>query len=220
MNRYKVLTVLALATIFIGGSRALSYQSGKEPTLWPHNPRYQLQVGDTIEITFRFTPDFNQTVTIQPDGYINLRDLPDLHVAGKNTPEVTEIIRKAYSSILHDPVVTLQLKDFEKPYFIAGGQLDRPGKYDLRGDTTVTQAIAIAGGFKDTAKHSQVLIFHRLSDQWTEVKKINVKQMMHSGDLSEDPRLRPGDMIYVPKNAFSKIKQFIPTSSVGGYIPY
>ncbi len=192
----------------------------REPTLRPHNPRYVLGIGDSFEIIFRFTPEYNQTVTIQPDGYINLRDLPDLHVAGKSTADLITILQKAYSQILHDPVVSLELKDFEKPYFIVGGEVQRPGKFDLRGQTTVVQAIQIAGGFKDSSKHSQVLLFHRLSDEWTEVKDINVKEMLSSGDLREDPRLRPGDMIYVPKNRMSKFLRFIPTPSVGSSIPF
>ncbi len=192
----------------------------REPTLRPHNPRYVLGIGDSFEIIFRFTPEYNQTVTIQPDGYINLRDLPDMHVAGKSTADLVTMLQKAYSQILHDPVISLELKDFEKPYFIVGGEVQRPGKFDLRGQTTVVQAIQIAGGFKDSSKHSQVLLFHRLSDEWTEVKDINVKEMLSSGDLREDPRLRPGDMIYVPKNRMSKFLRFIPTPSVGSSIPF
>jgi polysaccharide export outer membrane protein len=192
----------------------------REPTLRTLNPRYLLSVGDSIEITFRFTPEYNQTVTIQPDGYINLRELPDMHIAGKSTPELVKMLQKAYSHILHDPVITVELKDFEKPYFIAGGELQRPGKYDLRGQTTLVQAIQIAGGFKESSKHSQVLLFRRLSDEWTEVKDINVKEMLSEGDLREDPRLRPGDLIYVPKNRMSKITRFIPTASVGSYVPF
>ena len=124
-------------------------QRSAEPVLQTPNPRYEIRVGDTFEIIFRFTPDFNQTVTVQPDGYVNLRELPDLHVAGKTTPELTQIFQKNYSRILHDPVVTVVLKDFEKPYFIAHGELGHPGKYELRGDTTVVEAIGIAGGFNE-----------------------------------------------------------------------
>ncbi len=187
------------------------------PALQEHNPRYQLRVGDTLEISFRFTPDFNQTVTVQPDGYINLRDLQDIYVAGKTTVELTQAVQKAYSRILHDPVVTVQLKDFEKPYFVASGELGRPGKYELRGDTTVLEAIGIAGGFNERSKHSQVLLFRRVSDKWMSVKKLDLKAMINSGDLAEDLHLRPGDMIYVPKSALSKIRPFIPIPSLGVY---
>jgi len=184
-------------------------QSVQEPTLQQHDPRYQLCVGDTLEIKFRFTPEFDQSVTIQPDGFINLRDVSDLHAAGKTVPELTEILTKRYSRILHDPIVTVVLKDFQKPYFIANGELGRPGKYDLRGDTTVLEAVGVAGGFKETSKHSQVLLFRRVSNQWMPVKILDIKAMLDSGDLSEDPRLHPGDMIYVPKNTASKVQPWL-----------
>ena len=93
--------------------------------------------------------------------------------------------------------------------------MGHPGKFELRGDTTVVQAIAIAGGFNEKSKHSQVLLFRRVSDQWTEVKTLDMKQMLKSGALAEDLHLRPGDMVYVPKNFISKIVRFIPTYSLG-----
>lgn len=213
------LLLVSFTFSIVGQAGGEALQKVTPPALQPHHPRYQLRIGDTFDISFRFTPEFDQTVTIQPDGYINLRDVPDIFVAGKTSPEVIELIRKAYSGMLHDPVVTLMLKDFEKPYFVAGGELGNPGKYDLRGTTTVLQAIQIAGGFLPSAKHSQVLVFHRVSDEWTAVKKLDVKAMLHSGSLEEDPALHPGDMIYVPKNALSKIMPFIPNSSIRVFPP-
>jgi polysaccharide export outer membrane protein len=185
--------------------------------LHKRNWRYRINPSDTLELTFRLTPEFNQTVTVQPDGYITLRDVGDLLAAGQTLPEFTESIKTAYSKILQDPIISVDPKDFEKPYFVVGGQVGKPGKFDWRGDVTVTQAIAIAGGFTDASKHSQVLLFRRVSDQWTEAKIINVKKMLSSRDLQEDPELKPGDMLFIPKNALSKIKPFLPTTSVGAF---
>jgi polysaccharide biosynthesis/export protein len=181
------------------------------------NWRYRINPSDTLELSFLLTPEFDQTVTVQPDGYITLRDVGDIPAAGQTLPELTQSIKTAYSKILHDPVISVDPKDFEKPYFVVGGQVGKPGKFDWRGDVTLTQAIAIAGGFTDASKHSQVLLFRRVSDQWTEARIINVKKMLSSRDLQEDPELKPGDMLFVPKNALSKIKPFLPTSSAGIY---
>ena len=193
-------------------------QGTGQPVLQQRHPRYQVQPGDVLEIAFTFTPEYNRTVTVQPDGYINLRDLPDMLVVGKTTPELREMIRRAYSRILHDPVIMIELKEFEKPYFIAGGQVGKPGKYDLRGDTTVVQAVAIAGGFNETSKHSQVLLFRRLDNDWVEAKKLDVKEMLHTANLREDLHLRPGDMIFVPKNTLSKVAPYIPRVNLGFYL--
>ncbi len=126
-------------------------------------------------------------------------------------------MRSTYAKILHDPVINVELKDFEKPYFIVGGEVGHPGKFDLRGDTSVAQAVAIAGGLRDSAKHSQILLFHRVPDGWMQVKKVNLKKMLKEANLEEDAHLQAGDFLFVPKNAFSKIERFIPTSSVGMY---
>jgi polysaccharide export outer membrane protein len=180
-------------------------------------PRYKLQAGDTFDLSFELNPEFNQTAVVQPDGFITLRGIGDLQVKGQTVPELTATLRSAYSKILNDPLISVILKDFEKPYFVADGQIARPGKYDLRGDITLTQAIAMAGGFTDSSKHSQVLLFRKASEGWYSAKIINVKKMQIAGNLHEDPQLHPGDMLFVPKNAFSKIKPFLPSSSVGTF---
>jgi polysaccharide export outer membrane protein len=191
-----------------------------QPALQLRNPHYQLCNGDIFDLSFPFTPEFNQTVTVQPDGYITLTGLGDQYVAGKTVPELRELLQAAYAKILRDPVINLVPKDFEKPYFIAGGQIGRPGKYDLRGDTTLTEAIAIAGGFTGNSKHSQVLLFRRVSNDWAQVKVLNVKKMFQAGNLTEDLHLQPGDMFFVPQNSISKIKPWIPYTSVStGFTP-
>ena len=182
-------------------------------------PRYLLRATDVLQITFPISPEYDQTVAIQPDGYISLRGVGDLHIEGKSLPELIEALRKTYQQFLHDPIITVELKDFEKPYFIAGGEFGHPGKFELRGDTTVAEAVAIAGGFTDKAKHSEVVLFRRAPGGWAEAKRLDVKQMLAHRDLSEDVHLRPGDLIYVPKNAFSKLRQFIPNPGVGMTIP-
>ena len=184
------------------------------------SPRYHIEPGDTFDLTFELSPEFNQTaVAVQPDGFVTLRGVGDLKVADQTVPELTQTLRMTYSKILNDPLISVVLKDFEKPYFVAGGQVAKPGKYDMHGHVTVTQAIEIAGGFQSSAKHSQVMLFRRLDDQWTEAKLINGKKMEKNGNLTEDPFLHPGDMLIVPKNTMSKIDRYIPNLSMGSYLP-
>jgi polysaccharide biosynthesis/export protein len=178
-------------------------------------PRYELRADDVLDISFEFTPEFNQTVTVQPDGFITLRGVGDVHVAGRTVPELTGTIRTAYGNILKDPAIALTLKDFDKPYFTAGGAVARPGKYELRGNTTVVEAIAIAGGLNDSAKHSQVLLFRRVSGDWMEANVLDVKQMLKDKSLKEDLHLKPGDMIFVPQSRISKIRRYIPVPGIG-----
>lgn len=190
-------------------------QNSAGPGLQQRTFRYHLNQGDTFDVTFPVTPEFNQTVTIQPDGYIALTGIGNLQVAGKTVPEVTELLRISYGKILHDPIINVVVKDFEKPYFIASGELSHPGKYELRSDTTLTEAVAIAGGFTENSKHSEVYLFRRVANNWVQLKRVDVKKMFKEADLSEDLHLQPGDMVFVPQNRYSKLKRYIPSPGLG-----
>jgi polysaccharide biosynthesis/export protein len=193
--------------------------SAADKSFQERRPRYRLEAGDAFDISFELSPEFNQTVTVQPDGFITLRNVGDLQVKGQTIPELTESLRTAYGKILHDPLISVTLKDFEKPYFVADGQVGHPGKYDLRGDVTLTEAIAVAGGFLDSSKHSHVLLFRKGATGWYQAEVFDVKKMEKSGNLKEDPMLHAGDMLFVPKNTFSKVKVFLPGTSVGAFVP-
>jgi polysaccharide export outer membrane protein len=180
-------------------------------------PRYQLRKSDSLDLEFALSPEFNQTISVQPDGYITLKAVGTIYVEGLTIPELANRVRQSYASILHEPNVTIELKDYDKPYFIASGQVGKPGKYDLRSDLTVTQAIAVAGGFTEASKHSQVVLFRPGANGLSEARLINVKKMLKSRDLAEDVHLEAGDMIFVPQNRISKISRYLPTSSLGVY---
>lgn len=188
------------------------------PKLRERNPRYRIQPDDILELSFRYTPEFDQEVTVQPDGFVQLKGLQnDLHVQGLTIPQTIEALKHAYVDVLHDPVISVVLRDFEKPYFVAGGQVGKPGKYDLRGATTATEAIQIAGGYVDFAKNKQVLLFRHYSDDTVEVKVLNLKNVLKHKDPREDVMLQPGDMLYVPKTALGSIDRFLPRTSLGTY---
>ncbi len=182
------------------------------------NQLYHIQQSDTLELTFTFAPEFNQTVTVQPDGFISLRMAGSLRAAELTLPAFTSQVETAYAASLNQAEVSIALKDFEHPYFLAAGEVGRPGKYELRGDVTLLQAAAIAGGLTDKAKTSQVVLFRRTTEGYVETKVVDLKRILRARSLVEDIHLQPGDMLFVPKTQFSKIEKFIPTSALGLYL--
>src|SRR5947208_17121699 len=89
-----VLASLVPAAPPVGRSNIWA-QSNHEPTFQERYPRYRLRPGDVLELNFLFSPEFNQSLVIQPDGYVNLRDIPDLRVQDKTVPRVWEILHGA-----------------------------------------------------------------------------------------------------------------------------
>lgn len=182
------------------------------------HPLYRLRASDVVEISFTVAPEFNQTLTVQPDGYVLLKDAGMVLAEGLNLNEFRSAIEAAYQGYLHDPEAAVALKDFEKPYYIVGGEVGHPGKYELRSEVTVSEAVEIAGGLTSQAKHSQVVLFRRVNDDLVETRVLNLKQMLKQRRLKEDARLAPGDMIFVPQNTISKIDKFITRPAVSMYM--
>jgi protein involved in polysaccharide export with SLBB domain len=181
------------------------------PVLEHRNPRYRVLRDDVLLISFPLSPELVQTVTVQPDGFISLQSAGSLYVMGLTVPEIVEVLKKTYSTILHDPIVTVDLIDFQKPFFIVSGQVNKPGQFDLRYDITVTEAVAVAGGFAPTAK-TQVFLFHRVSTDWVAVKKLKLNDILNGKNVNEDAHLAPGDMIFVPEKAITKFRKYVPYS--------
>lgn len=192
------------------------HSSSISPALHQRDPRYTLRSGDSFDLNFQFSPEFNQTLIVQPDGFVSLREVGDMHVSGLTLPEVQKRIEAKYATILKQPVISVIPRDLEKSFFIAMGEVARPGKYELRGPITVTEALAIAGGLApDRAKHSEVVLFRREGNTLGPGEVVDVKKMLKKRDLREDVYLKPGDLLYVPQNTWSKVHQLIPTPGLG-----
>jgi polysaccharide biosynthesis/export protein len=216
----KKFLFLLIASCFLASAAAATIaQQPRAPRLTTvTEERYRLQPGDVFEVQFRYSPEFNQTVTVQPDGYISLEMGGDLRVAGLTIDQTREAILKKAGSRLQDPVAAIVLKEFQKPYFVIAGEVNVPGKIEMRERVTALQAIMLAGGMKETAKSSQIVVFRRINSDTAEVKLLNLKNIRRTSDLENDLTLQPGDMVLVPRDKISKIERFMKLASVAAFM--
>lgn len=198
-------------TASIANAKAPDDGGVEHPVPAERYPRYRLNRSDALALSFALSPEFNQNVTVQPDGFITLQGVGSINVLGLTLPETVVAIKNAYSKILHDPIIDVDLTDFQKAYFIVTGQVTKPGQYDLRYDLTVSEAIAVAGGLLPTAK-TQVFLYRRSQTGWVEARELKLKDFLHGKNVTEDAEMRPGDMIFVPEKTITKIRKYIPYS--------
>jgi polysaccharide export outer membrane protein len=225
MKKFAIIAVFLAATSLAalaqtGSSRSHAAQSPAAPRLgvFGTEERYTLHPGDVLDIQYRYTPEFNQTVTVQPDGFISLEIGGDLKVGGRNLQQVREgILRKARTR-LAAPELIVVLKEFQKPYVVVAGEVVQPGRLDLREKLTAVQAVLLAGGFKDSAKSSQILVFRKLNADTAEVMSLNFKTLKRTSDLENDLTLQPGDMLLVPRNRISKIERYVRLASLAAFL--
>jgi len=178
---------------------------------------YTVHPGDTVTVTFRFTPEFNDEVVVGPDGRAVLKATGDITLAGRTLPEIQQEIVRDSSEKLVNPEVTVALKDFERPMVVVGGEVQLPGKVELRKPTTVLGAILMAGGPKEDSAMGHVYLFRRISTDTAEVHVLQLGRYDGRTRKANDLLLQPGDMILVKTDALEKIGRFIKTFNIGTY---
>lgn len=189
-------------------------------TFAEREPRYRLQPSDVVEIHYRYTPEFDQTVTVEPDGFVTLQIVGDMRLQDMTLDEAKAAILKRASERLKDPEVTLTLKEFVKPYFIVGGEVANPGRFEMHGPVTALQAIAMAGGFKTaSANHSQVILYRRVGPSLAKTEILDLRAATKPNANTEPlADLHPDDMLFVPQNRVSKIERFVKWGNWGALV--
>jgi polysaccharide export outer membrane protein len=182
--------------------------------------RYELRPNDTIDVKFRFTPQYNESAKIAPDGYVTLTLTGDLKLGGLTLQDATRAIQSQAANKVRDPEVSLQLTGYEKPYFIVAGQVANPGHYDMSNfSMSLIEVIAQAGGFKGSSKTTTVYVYHKFRDGLTFYKEINAKELMQTKRDTVDFAIVSGDVIVVPQNRFSSVERVLKIFNLGVYYP-
>jgi len=182
-----------------------------------HRPLYTLHIGDVIVLSYRLTPQFNQTVTVQPDGSVGLKLVGDIHVAGLTLNQLHDRIVQLASKELNHPELAITLKHFQPPYVVIAGEVEKPGKIVLHEDTTALQAIMLAGGFKPAARDTRVILFRHINGDEAEVRCLDLHKITKRAQLERDIVLEPGDMLLVTRNRLAHFSHFMKATNLGVY---
>ena len=181
-------------------------------------PRYLLRPGDTLDLQYRLTPEFNQTVMVEPDGYINVNIAGTVFVNGMTVDQTHDLIIQKVASRLKDPELNLVLETFTHPYVVVAGQVAKPGQIELKDNMTALGAILMAGGFTANARSGQVIVFRKVNENVAEVKVLHLSGIKKTSQLEHDMALQAGDMILVPQDVISKIEHYMQVANVGLYM--
>ncbi len=148
---------------------------------------------DVLSVHVWREPELSGPVTVLPDGRISLPLVGQFHAAGLTPEKLARRIEEGLSAYVVSPNVSVSVLTVNSRKYFVAGQVTRPGAYPLVVPTTISQAIAIAGGFRDYADKKNISIQRGASRL-----KFNYKAFARSKNPPEDILLRPGDQVIVP----------------------
>ncbi|HEX8397337.1 MAG TPA: polysaccharide biosynthesis/export family protein [Pyrinomonadaceae bacterium] len=179
---------------------------------------YRIKQGDKLSVKFLYHPELNEiSVVVRPDGFISLQMIEDSKAEGLTISELKAQLEKSYNEILLKPVLTVALLEFVAPRVFIGGQVNKPGRYDLREGQTLVQVIFLAGGFTSDANRKMVIHARPNGSGDWEIQSANVLKVINQQGEQKDIALQDGDYIFIPDSKISQINKAVET--VRGFLP-
>lgn len=164
----------------------------------PHDGTYVIGASDMLSINVWKEQDVSRVVPVRSDGKISLPLVGEIQASGRTPLQLEQEITTKLKTYISDPEVTVMVQESKSQKFNVLGMVAKPGAYPLIASTTVLDAIAVAGGFRDFAKTKSIYILRK--DVMGQPQRIlfNYKDVINGKNQEENIPLRADDTIVVP----------------------
>ncbi len=167
----------------------------------------------------------NYIDTVHPDGTIRLPKLGSIPAQGMTLDEIKREVNLRYGRIVSGLEVESAINSEAQHYVYITGEVALPNRYQLVGPTSVTQAIALAGGHRLGANLRHIVIF-RYAEDW---RLVTTVVDLRGAILGKDPTpadniwLRDSDTVIVPQSGIKSMNNFVRqvfTEGIYGVFPF
>ncbi len=196
------LIFAALAAALFG--TAVQAQSPATPPSSETNSDYQIGPGDTLNVFVWREPDLSVNIPVRPDGMISTPLVEDIVAVGKTPTQLARDIEDVLSEYIRSPQVTIIVQQFVGTFNAQVrvlGQALNPGAVPYRDGMTLLDVITEAGGLTEFAAGNRSKLV-RNADGKNNETRIRLDDLLNKGDLEENVRVQPGDVIVIPEAVF------------------
>jgi len=159
---------------------------------------YIIGDNDVLSINVWKDPDLTKVIPVRSDGRISLPLVGDVQAAGQTPAQLEQELTVALRGYITDPQVTVIVQEIKSRNFNILGQVTKPGSYPLTADTTIVDAIALAGGFKEFAKEKSIYVIRQSASGEETRLPFNYLSFIKGKNAAHNIQLKPHDTIVVP----------------------
>lgn len=164
----------------------------------PLPSEYVIGPGDVLQISVWKNDTLSRVAPVRPDGKISMPLLHDITAAGLTAMQLRDKIARALSEFLPNPEVSVSVNEVRSMHVSVLGEVQKPGVLELRGATTILEAIAMAGGFRDFASPSKIVVLRNEQDGKTQRIRFNYNRAVANAAEQQNITLKSGDVVVVP----------------------
>ncbi len=173
-------------------------QPATEGATKAHNDSFVIGNDDHLAISVWKEPELTKAIPVRSDGKISLPLVGEIQASGRTPLQLELDIANRLRNYITVPEVTVIVEQINSKKYNILGQVGRPGAFPLTRSTTIMDAIALAGGFKDFAKTKGVYILRQNPDGTQSRLNFNYKEFIKGKNLSQNVKIEPQDTIIVP----------------------
>jgi polysaccharide export outer membrane protein len=163
-----------------------------------HDDSFTIGNDDHLAINVWKEPDLTREIPVRPDGRISLPLVGEVQAAGRTPLQLEQDIAAKLKEYITAPEVTVIVEQINSQKFNILGQVEKPGSYPLSAATTVLDAIAAAGGFRDFAKQKAIYILRKNATGGETRIAFNYKDVIKGKNAEQNIKLEPGDTVVAP----------------------
>jgi len=164
----------------------------------PAMANFIIGAGDVLAINVWKEEQLTRAVPVRSDGRISLPLIGEIQASGRTPKELENELRTKLKDYVSEPEVTVIVQEIKSQKFNVLGMVMKPGSYPLTNPTTVLDAIALAGGFRDFAKQKAIYVLRQTTDGSQSRLPFNYKEVVKGQKPAQNVTLQPNDTIVVP----------------------
>lgn len=165
-------------------------------------PDYVIAPLDTVQIFVWRAPDLSVTVPVRPDGRITIPLVEDLVAAGKSPTVLARDVEEALRPFVQDPKATVVVEGFANQttqMIKVIGEVARPVTVHYQMHMSVLDVMAEAQGLTEYADGNDAKLIRKINGR-ERTYQLKLNDLLDDGRMSANAKLRPGDLIVVPKS--------------------
>jgi polysaccharide export outer membrane protein len=172
-------------------------KSVAEPAVTQLVPLYIIQPNDILEVFVWKEPDLTRKILVRPDGRISFPLVQDMQAGGISPGELKDRIEKKLKEYIGSPNVTIIVEAIQSYKIFVTGKVQKPGSMLVEKPVTVLQALAMAGGFQEFARPSEMTVIRNYGNE-NVVFKFDYGEVIKGKNTPQNILLRSGDVVVVP----------------------
>ncbi|HWA01829.1 MAG TPA: polysaccharide biosynthesis/export family protein [Caulobacterales bacterium] len=170
---------------------------------------YRFYPGDQIEVEIYSAPELTRTVTVAPDGRVSLPLIEPVSAVNLTANELHDELVAAYAQQLRTPELHVSAKAFGSRLVFVGGEVARPGIYEMPASIDAFQAVTLAGGFLPSARRGEVLVLSRDAAGAADVRAVDLSPRALRNGFPGAQALSRYDVVFVPRSHIAEVNLFM-----------